>query len=73
MEVFVEGPSKKTVRRDGWEGADQLTGRTRCDRIVVFQGAERLLGRTVRVVVEDASAVALFGRVETVERIATPA
>ncbi len=73
LEVFVEGPSKKTVRRDGWEGADQLTGRTRCDRIVLFQGAERLLGRTVRVVVEDASAVALFGRVETVERIATPA
>lgn len=73
VEVLVEGPSRKTVRRDGWEGADQLTGRTRCDRIVVFQGAERLLGRVVRVVVEDASAVALFGRVETSERIATPA
>jgi tRNA-2-methylthio-N6-dimethylallyladenosine synthase len=73
VEVFVEGPSKSTVRRDGWQGNDQLTGRTRCDRIVVFQGAERLLGRTVRVVVEDASAVALFGRVETLERIATPA
>jgi tRNA-2-methylthio-N6-dimethylallyladenosine synthase len=73
VEVLVEGPSKKTARRDGWEGGDQLTGRTRCDRIVVFEGPERLLGRVVRVVVEDASAVALFGRVETSERVATSA
>ena len=73
VEVLVEGPSKKSARRDGWKGSDQLTGRTRCDRIVVFEGPERLLGRVVRVVVEDASAVALFGRVETSERIATPA
>jgi tRNA-2-methylthio-N6-dimethylallyladenosine synthase len=71
--VFVEGPSKKTPRRDGWESGDQLTGRTRCDRIVVFDGPERLVGEEVSVLVEDASAVALFGRVETYERVATPA
>ena len=34
----------------------------------MFEGPERLVGRMVRVVVEDASAVALFGRVETSER-----
>jgi tRNA-2-methylthio-N6-dimethylallyladenosine synthase len=73
VDVLVEGPSKKTARREGWKGGDQLTGRTRCDRIVVFEGPERLLGRVVRVLVEDASAVALFGRVETSEGIATPA
>jgi tRNA-2-methylthio-N6-dimethylallyladenosine synthase len=73
VEVLVEGPSKKSARRDGWKGSDQLTGRTRCDRIVVFEGPERLLGRVVRVVVEDVSAVALFGRVETSERVATSA
>ncbi len=73
VQVLVEGPSKKTARREGWEGGDQLTGRTRCDRIVVFEGPERLVGEVVRVSVEDASAVALFGRVETSERIATPA
>src|SRR5262249_24959798 len=61
VEVLVEGPSKKSARRDGWEGGDQLTGRTRCDRIVVFEGPERLFGQVLRVVVEDASAVALFG------------
>ena len=73
VEVLVEGPSKSTARRDGWDGVDQLTGRTPCDRIVVFEGPERLVGRFVPVVVEDASAVTLFGRVETSERIATPA
>ena len=45
VEVLVEGPSTKTARREGWEGGDQLTGRTACDRIVVFEGPERLLGR----------------------------
>ena len=34
VEVLVEGPSRKTARRDGWDGVDQLTGRTalRSDR-----------------------------------------
>jgi tRNA-2-methylthio-N6-dimethylallyladenosine synthase len=73
VQVLVEGASKKTARRDGWDGVDQLTGRTACDRIVVFSGTQRLIGQFVRVVVEDASAVTLFGRVETSERIAAPA
>jgi tRNA-2-methylthio-N6-dimethylallyladenosine synthase len=73
VEVLVEGPSRSAVRREGWEGIEQLTGRTSCDRIVVFPGDARLTGRFVRVAVEDASAVTLFGRVETTERIATPA
>jgi len=72
-EVLVEGPSRSTVRREGWDGVDQLTGRTACDRIAVFDGTERLVGRMVRVAIEDASAVTLFGRVETIERVATPA
>jgi len=73
VEVLVEGPSRATTRRAGWDGIDQLTGRTACDRIVVFAGTERLVGRLVRIVVDDASAVTLFGRVETTERIASPA
>jgi tRNA-2-methylthio-N6-dimethylallyladenosine synthase len=72
VDVLVEGPSRSTVRRDGWDGFDQLTGRTACDRIAVFDGPERLVGSMVRVEVEDASAVTLFGRVETTERVATP-
>jgi tRNA-2-methylthio-N6-dimethylallyladenosine synthase len=60
--VLVEGRSRSTVRREGWEGADQLSARTSCDRIVVFDGPERLIGETARVRVEDASAVTLFGQ-----------
>jgi tRNA-2-methylthio-N6-dimethylallyladenosine synthase len=65
--VLVEGPSRATARREGWHGIDQLTGRTTCDRIVVFDGPERLTGQFVRVTIEAASAVTLFGRVETAE------
>ena len=69
--VLVEGRSRSTTRREGWDGVDQLSGRTHCDRIVVFDGAERLIGRMVQVRIEKASAVTLFGRVVTTERIAT--
>ncbi|MFO0953659.1 MAG: tRNA (N6-isopentenyl adenosine(37)-C2)-methylthiotransferase MiaB [Isosphaeraceae bacterium] len=70
VEVLVEGPSKA----DESEGPlKQLVGRTACDRIVVFDGNERLAGRLVRVGVEDASAVTLFGRVETLEAVGAPA
>jgi tRNA-2-methylthio-N6-dimethylallyladenosine synthase len=66
-DVLVEGPSRARARRDGWQGIDQLSGRTACDRIVVFDGPERLIGQFVRVAIEAASAVTLFGRVETAE------
>ena len=67
--VLVEGQSRSTTRREGWDGVDQLTGRTSCDRIVVFEGHERLVGRSIRVRVQDASAVTLFGEVLTTDRI----
>jgi tRNA-2-methylthio-N6-dimethylallyladenosine synthase len=65
VEVLVEGPSKTAQRQDAQSGPVQLTGRTSCDRIVVFDGNERLIGRMVRVEVEEASPVTLFGRVVT--------
>lgn len=69
VEILVEGRSRSTARREGWDGVDQLTGRTRCDRIVVFEGSDELIGQTVRVRVDSASAVTLFGRVVAGERI----
>jgi tRNA-2-methylthio-N6-dimethylallyladenosine synthase len=69
MTVLVEGKSQSTTRREGWDGIDQLTGRTSCDRIVVFDGHERLVGKMVEVQIEDASAVTLFGRVATTHAI----
>jgi tRNA-2-methylthio-N6-dimethylallyladenosine synthase len=70
VEVLVEGPSRSGVRREGYGDLGQLTGRTTCDRIVVFEGPERLIGEVVPVVVEDASAVTLFGQVVTKESVA---
>lgn len=70
VEVLVEGPSKSAARHaDGPadDGVVQMSGRTTCDRIVVFPGRERLAGRLVPVEVVDASAVTLFGRIETAE------
>jgi tRNA-2-methylthio-N6-dimethylallyladenosine synthase len=66
VEVLVEGASKSAARAEGGEPM-QFTGRTMCDRIVVFEGNERLVGRIVPVEVEDTSAVTLFGRVQTTE------
>ncbi|QEH32821.1 tRNA-2-methylthio-N(6)-dimethylallyladenosine synthase [Aquisphaera giovannonii] len=72
-EVLVEGRSRSTTRREGWDGTDQLTGRTACDRIVVFEGPEELVGRFIRVRIEDASAVTLFGRVPAADLAGVPA
>jgi tRNA-2-methylthio-N6-dimethylallyladenosine synthase len=80
-EVLVEGPSKSAARQpspalrapspggrgDAPGGVFQLTGRTACDRIVVFDGPERLIGQVVPVRIEECSAVTLFGQVETTE------
>jgi tRNA-2-methylthio-N6-dimethylallyladenosine synthase len=74
VEVLVEGPSKQAAGDlDRAGGVVQLSGRTACDRIVVFEGTERLAGRLVPVTIEDASPVTLFGRVVTTELVAWPA
>ena len=64
VDVLVEGLSKKAEGGDG-EGPLQLTGRTMCDRIVVFDGNRRQIGQTLSVSVYDANAHTLFGSVVT--------
>ncbi len=62
VEVLVEGPSK-TARKRGQTGPlRQLSGRTACDRIVVFDGPTALAGQLVEVMIERAEPVTLFGR-----------
>jgi tRNA-2-methylthio-N6-dimethylallyladenosine synthase len=68
VEVLVEGPSK-SARKHDTPGPRQLTGRTMTDHIVVFDGNERLVGRTVQVRVEAATPFTLFGSVVTGERV----
>jgi tRNA-2-methylthio-N6-dimethylallyladenosine synthase len=43
----------------------QLTGRTMCDRIVVFEGNRRQIGQILPVTIYDANAVTLFGHIVT--------
>ncbi len=68
VEVLVEGPSKAALKPDA-SGPRQLTGRTMTDHIVVFDGNERLVGRTVPVRVEAATPFTLFGTVVTGEQV----
>ena len=69
VEVLVEGPSKKAVKEDADSSVVQMTGRTHCDRIVVFDGNRRQAGQFLDVHVDDASSHTLVGRVKTVELV----
>ncbi len=66
MQVLVEGPSKASMKKTPPEGSPiQLTGRTMCDRIVVFDGNRRQIGQTLPVTIYDANVHTLFGTVVT--------
>jgi len=61
VEILVEGLSK-TGRKCPEEGSlVQLTGRTICDRIVVFDGTRDLIGRILSVKIVQAGPFTLFG------------
>ncbi len=71
VEVLVEGYSKAAVKAQeaeqtrgeevGWRRSDQLVGRTRADRIVVFPGKPADIGRLARVRITAATALTLHG------------
>jgi tRNA-2-methylthio-N6-dimethylallyladenosine synthase len=64
FDVLVEGPSKK--EGDGSQaGSVQLTGRTHADRIVVFDGSLRQIGKILPVTIYDCTAHTLIGNVVT--------
>jgi tRNA-2-methylthio-N6-dimethylallyladenosine synthase len=73
VEVLVEGYSKAAIRAQeaeqtrgeeiSWRRGDQLVGRTRDDRIVVFPGREHEIGRFVQVRVTAATALTLHGMI----------
>src|SRR5262249_42142337 len=66
VDVLVEGFSKTMLKNGDMEGGPvQLTGRTMTDHIAVFDGNPRLIGNTIAINVEDASAFALFGSAVT--------
>jgi tRNA-2-methylthio-N6-dimethylallyladenosine synthase len=51
-QILVEGPSKRNAAR--------MMGRTRCNRIVVFEGSERHRGQVMDVGIERAGAFTLY-------------
>src|SRR5207249_3445754 len=53
VQILVEGPSRKNSAR--------LTGRTRCNKIVVFDGAARHRGQIMDVQIERAGLFTLYG------------
>jgi tRNA-2-methylthio-N6-dimethylallyladenosine synthase len=69
--VLVEGPSKAAEKHASDPEPPvpssqlQLTGRTHCDRIVVFEGNRRQIGQTLPILIYDANAHTLFGEVVT--------
>jgi len=66
VEVLIEGQSKTSLKRDDDTAQQvQLTGRTLCDRIVVFDGNRRQIGETLPVTVYDANAHTMFGTIVT--------
>lgn len=65
VEVLVEGPSKMSQQQGESGPILQLTGRTMCDRIVVYQGNQRQIGQILPVRIEDVSAHTLFGSIRT--------
>lgn len=61
VEVLVEGPSKLAVKR-GIEGPlVQMTGRTPCDRIVVWDGNLRQAGNLLPIRIHEVNAHTLIG------------
>ena len=53
MQILVEGPSKKNPAR--------MTGRTRCNKIVVFDGSDRHRGQLLDVKITRAGSFTLYG------------
>lgn len=67
VDVLVEGPSRWSMRQEETGPIRQMTGRTPCDRIVVWDGNERQAGSILPILIHDANCTTLFGSVQTYE------
>ena len=64
VEVLAEGPSPRANKQSAApaDGCVQLTGRTRGDHIVIFDGPESLTGQYVDIDIARANSLTLFGQ-----------
>ena len=53
VEILVEGPSKRNPKR--------LSGRSRCNKIVVFEGDASHIGQVIQIDVQRAGSFTLYG------------
>lgn len=53
VEILVEGPSRKNAAR--------LAGRTRCNKIVVFEGSDRHVGQLMDLKIQRSGSFTLYG------------
>jgi tRNA-2-methylthio-N6-dimethylallyladenosine synthase len=53
VQILVQGPSRRNAAR--------LEGRTRCNKIVVFEGAERHIGQLMDVKIQRVGSFTLYG------------
>ena len=58
VDILVEGPSRRNPNR--------LQGRTPCNKIVVFEGNERLIGETLDLKIEHIGSFTLYGNPATI-------
>lgn len=59
LEILVEGPSKRNP--------DRLSGRSRCNKIVVFEGADRHLSQVMSLRITRAGSFTLYGNPDILE------
>ena len=72
VQILVEGPSKREMKKPSAGPDVQLTGRTTTDHIVLFPGRPSLAGELVAVRIQDASALVLFGTVTQTDTASCP-
>ena len=53
VQILVEGPSRRNAAR--------LQGRTRCNKIVVFEGSDRHIGQLMDLKIERVGSFTLYG------------
>ena len=68
VEILVEGPSKNATKQGASGESLQLTGRTVCDRIVVFDGPSDLTGQILSVTIDAANSFTLFGTIANLSK-----
>ena len=67
VDVLIEGPSKIARKSDDDSPISQMTGRTMCDRIVVYEGNRRQAGQILPITIYDCTPHTLIGTVVTHE------